>query len=75
MKFKRFGPFRYFTVKATKGYSAWLDGCEEHSHGFEWGDREKPIISLRLGPLTLLYLDLFSNGGFEVAVLGFWWIQ
>ncbi len=76
-KFKKFGPWRYFTIKSTEGFSAFLKGHDNLPFGFEWGWRcpgrgvDNPIIEIRLGKLLLLFFEIFKNG-FELHLLGFW---
>lgn len=70
------GPLRLYKAKNdTLDISLkYFDDC---SFGWEWGYPEyasKPQVCLRIGPFWILYFEKFQTG-FEIRILGFWWIK
>ena len=78
---KKFGPFRYFRVKKKRKHfiTAWLDGYDNSSFGWEWGtDGEcvpSPAYCLRVAHFTVVSYEKCCDGGFIVVILGFWWMK
>lgn len=75
---RKLGPVRYFWGPKKRFLSAWLKTCQNDSWGWEWGLdglEHKPIVSLRLFGLQIIYFERFQRGGYEAVCFGFWRIK
>lgn len=73
------GPFSLYRVEnKNRSLDIFITGTE--GFGWEWGYEDplrgatKPLISFRVGKLVVFYFEKFKKG-FEIWVLGFWWIK
>lgn len=73
------GPFTlYRPTNGTLNIS--VTCCDKYSWGWEYGwidglgGQRKAWIDIRLGKLLLFYFEPWKRG-FEVRLLGFWWIR
>ncbi len=73
------GPFQIYRVEKNGTLDVSLLCCKDKPWGWEYGWEDdmrgatKPLISFRIGKLVILYFERFKKG-FEIWVLGFWWI-
>lgn len=77
---KKLGPFSYFRVKKGRKHfiSAWLEGHENSSFGWEWGTdgtSNDPSFCLRLWHLNVFWFERYKLGGYMINVLGFWYMK
>lgn len=75
---KKLGPFRYFRVKNKHKHfvSAWLNGHDNASWGWEWGTDDfstNPAYCLRIGHFNIFSYERFYKRGPTIFLLGFWW--
>lgn len=74
------GPFQLYRVPESETISITFTAIEHWPCGWEYGwddpitvDR-RPWIHIRMGKLILLSFEPLKNG-FEVWLMGFWWIK
>lgn len=79
---RKYGPFSVYRMKNKKERKNFLDislsAYQDHSFGWEWGSdntyQRQPVIHVEVCGFKLLYLELFVEG-FEVWIMGFWWLK
>lgn len=72
------GPFRLYRVRDSETLDISLKCLDDYSLGWEYGwedplAQRKPWFEIRIGKLLIFSFQKFDEG-FEVRLLGFWWI-
>lgn len=72
------GPLRFYRVPKTGSLCVSVKYFDDFAFGWEYGydDRlceRRPWLSLRMGKLMLFSFECWKDG-FEIWLLGFWWI-
>lgn len=74
------GPFQLYRVPDSGTLDISIARFDNIMSGWEYGYRDhargpdKPMIEIRIGKLVVLYFEKFPTG-FEVWILGFWWVS
>ena len=76
MKKQKIGPINYYWGPKKAFLNAYLGPND--NYGWEWGadpDESRPILALRLFGLDVVHFERFTKGGFDLRIMGLWWIK
>ena len=78
---KKYNPFRIYRANKSKEGKNFIDislkGFQNSPFGWQWGnDGEFRFgdINIHIFGLDIIYFEKF-RGGFDIRILGFWWIK
>jgi hypothetical protein len=80
-KTKRFGPFSYHRIKEqdTNFISAYITKYPNSRCGWEWGTDNSCVfdtsICIRISGLNVFSFESFTQGGFLIQFMGFWYMS
>lgn len=76
----KIGPFTFYRVEETGTLDVTLTRWDNYPFGWEYGwadettEPRTPYIDIRAGKLVLFFFEKWPRG-FEIRLLGFWWIS